>query len=79
MMTSNMTHGANTSLYRKLPYDPLRDFQHIGMFGVFGLILLVAADSPIKSFADLVTQAKAKPMRWWWGTLMLRRRFLRCY
>ena len=29
MMTSNMTHGANTSLYRKLPYDPLRDFQHI--------------------------------------------------
>ena len=61
MMTSNMTHGANTSLYRKLPYDPLRDFQHIGMFGVFGLILLVAADSPIKSFADLVAQAKAKP------------------
>ncbi len=61
MMTSNMTHGANTSLYKKLPYDPLRDFQHIGMFGVFGLILLVPADSPIKSFANLVAQAKAKP------------------
>ncbi len=61
MMTSNMTHGANTSLYRKLPYDPLRDFQHIGMFGVFGLLLLVPAGSPIKSFADLVAQARAKP------------------
>ena len=61
MMTSNMTHGANTSLYKKLPYDPLRDFQHLGMFGVFGLILLVPAGSPIKSFADLVTLSKARP------------------
>lgn len=61
MMTSNMTHGANTSLYKKLPYDPLRDFQHLGMFGVFGLLLLVPAGSPIKSFADLVAQAKARP------------------
>ena len=61
MMTSNMTHGANTSLYKKLPYDPLHDFQHLGMFGVFGLILLVPAGSPIKSFADLAAQFKARP------------------
>jgi len=61
LMVSNMTHAANSSLYRKLPYDPLKDFEHIGMFGVFGMVLLVPADSPFKSMQELITYSKARP------------------
>jgi len=28
LLTTNTTHAANASLYRKLPYDPLKDFEH---------------------------------------------------
>lgn len=61
MMTSNMTHGANVTLYKKLPYDPQRDFQHVGMFGVFGLIALVPPTSPFKTLDEFAAYAKAHP------------------
>jgi len=60
LMVSNMTHAANVHLYKKLPYDPLRDFEHAGIFGVFGVMLLVPAGSPFKSMSELVKQARAK-------------------
>jgi tripartite-type tricarboxylate transporter receptor subunit TctC len=53
--------AANPSLYRKVNYDPLKDFTP-----VIGLIrtpsvLVVPADSPIKSVPDLIAYAKANP------------------
>lgn len=61
MMASNMTHAANSALYKKLPYDPMQDFRHVGMFGVFGLMALVPANSPFKSVPELIAYAKAHP------------------
>ena len=61
LMVSNMTHAANLHLYKKLPYDPFRDFEHAGLFGVFGVMLLVPASSPFKSMAELVKQSRARP------------------
>ena len=49
-----MTHAANATLYRKLPYDPLKDFLHVGLFGVFGLALLVPANTVISFYAYIV-------------------------
>lgn len=60
-IVSNSTHGANASLYKKLPYDTLKDFEHVGLFGSFGSVAVVPADSPIKSIADLTAFAKANP------------------
>lgn len=31
-LSTNTTHAANASLYKKLPYDPIKDFEHIGIF-----------------------------------------------
>ena len=45
----------------KLKYDPLKDLQAIGLVAVMPNVLVVAADSPIKSVRDLVTAMQAKP------------------
>ena len=60
-LTSNTTHAANVSLYKKLPYDPLKDFEHIGLFGTFGSVAVVVPTSGIASIPDLVAHAKANP------------------
>ncbi len=60
-IVSNSTHAANASLYKKLPYDTIKDFEHVGLFGTFGSVAVVPADSPIKSVADLTAFAKANP------------------
>jgi tripartite-type tricarboxylate transporter receptor subunit TctC len=54
------THAINATLYRKLPYDPIKDFVPIGFVGYTPTLLVVAANSPLKSLADL-TAAAAQP------------------
>ncbi|WP_051236575.1 Bug family tripartite tricarboxylate transporter substrate binding protein [Ottowia thiooxydans] len=63
VVVSSGTQGANPSLFRKLPYDPEKDFTVVGILGVGGSYLLVRADAPWKTLADFVAQAKAKPGR----------------
>lgn len=66
-IVSNSTHGANASLYKKLPYDTLKDFEHVGLFGTFGSVAVVPADGTIKSIADLTAFAKANPGKAFYG------------
>ena len=47
------------ALYTKVPYDVLRDFEHVGLFATFPLALVVPASSPLASVNALVEQAKA--------------------
>ncbi|MCW5611854.1 MAG: tripartite tricarboxylate transporter substrate binding protein [Rubrivivax sp.] len=47
------THAINATLYRRLPYDPLKDFVPIGLVGFTPTLLVVAEGSPLKSIADL--------------------------
>lgn len=51
------THAINATLYRKLPYDAQKDFVPIGLAGFTPTLLVVAANSPIKSLADLKAAA----------------------
>jgi tripartite-type tricarboxylate transporter receptor subunit TctC len=51
----------NPSLYSKLPYDPVKDFQPVTLIISTPHILVVPAESPVKSVADLVALAKTKP------------------
>lgn len=57
--TSNL--AINPSLYRKLPYDPVKDLTPISMVASSPLALVVSANSPYKTLAELVAAAKAKP------------------
>jgi tripartite-type tricarboxylate transporter receptor subunit TctC len=60
-VVSSSSMGSEMVLHRKLPYDPVRDFAYVALFGTQPNILVVNANSAIKSVADLVAAAKAKP------------------
>ena len=51
----------NPILLKNIPYDPINDFAPIATVGSFPLLVVVKADSPLKSLADLVTMTRAKP------------------
>jgi tripartite-type tricarboxylate transporter receptor subunit TctC len=55
------SHAINVSLYSKLPYDPVKNFQPITMIGSMPNILVVRADSPYKTVQDVIAAAKARP------------------
>jgi tripartite-type tricarboxylate transporter receptor subunit TctC len=55
------THAVNPSLYAKLPYDPVKDFQPITTIISTKSLLVVPADSPAKTLAELIALAKSKP------------------
>jgi tripartite-type tricarboxylate transporter receptor subunit TctC len=61
LLTDRGALGVNPSLYRKLPYDPLRDFEYLGIVTVASYVLVVDPRLPVKTVADLVQFAKAKP------------------
>ena len=54
-------HATNPLLYPKIPYDTFKDFTPICLLASSPNILLVGADSPFKTLADLLAQARAKP------------------
>jgi tripartite-type tricarboxylate transporter receptor subunit TctC len=54
-------HATNPFLYAKLPYETFKDFTPISLLASSPNILLVRADSPFKTLADLIAQARAKP------------------
>src|SRR4029453_12604449 len=51
----------NPALYDKLPYDAVNDFVAVSQLASFPLIMIVSANSPIRSVAELVAYAKANP------------------
>ena len=48
-------------MYTKIPYDPIKDFQHIALIGVYPQYLIVRADHPAKSIQDFLTTVRNKP------------------
>lgn len=56
------THGVNPAVYRKLPYDPVKDF--VGVTEIVkapGLIAINANALPVRTFQELVKYLKANP------------------
>ena len=54
------THAINASLYKKLPYDSVKDFTTISLVGATPLILLVHPSLPVQNLKDLIALAKAE-------------------
>ena len=61
LITTNTTHAANEHLYKKLPYDPVKDFAPVTGLGKGGQVLVVRADAPYKSVDDLLARARKEP------------------
>jgi len=53
--------AVNVTLYKKLPYDPAKDLAPIALLAHTPFVLVVNPSLPVKSVADLVALAKAKP------------------
>ena len=61
LMTTNTTHAANEHLYRKLPYDPVKDFTPVALLSKGHMLMLVAPNSPHRTVADLLAAARKSP------------------
>jgi tripartite-type tricarboxylate transporter receptor subunit TctC len=55
------SHSINVSLYAKMPYDPVKNFAPVTLIGTLPNVLVVNANSPYRSVADVIAAAKAKP------------------
>lgn len=55
------THAVNPAMYRKLPYDHIRDFAPVARIGTVPNVLVVHPALPVKTVADLLSHAKAHP------------------
>ena len=61
LMGNNSILATNASLYKKINYDPERDFIPIGLIGTQANILVVNPTVAANSMAELIALAKAKP------------------
>ncbi|MDF3881562.1 Bug family tripartite tricarboxylate transporter substrate binding protein [Cupriavidus basilensis] len=61
LLTASSAMSANPFLYRKLPYNPSKDFVPVARMSTLPVALVVPEQSPYKSVADLVAAARAKP------------------
>jgi tripartite-type tricarboxylate transporter receptor subunit TctC len=61
MVTPSGSHTSNPSLYRKLPYDTVRDFAPITLIAWVTNLIVTHPSSPINSLQDLIALAKKQP------------------
>jgi tripartite-type tricarboxylate transporter receptor subunit TctC len=68
LITTNTTHAANEHLYKKLPYDPVKDFSPVAALGKGGQIMVVNPGFPAKSVAEFIALAKKEPGKYSFGS-----------
>lgn len=62
------TNAINHSLYPSMPYDSMRDFEHITLLAEGPNVLLVNPNFPAKSVPELIALAKAQPGKLFYGS-----------
>jgi tripartite-type tricarboxylate transporter receptor subunit TctC len=55
------THSINPSLYARLPYDAVKDFEPVALLGTLPNVLVVNPNVPARTLQELIALAKAKP------------------
>ncbi|WP_395315741.1 Bug family tripartite tricarboxylate transporter substrate binding protein [Variovorax sp. UC74_104] len=68
LITTNTTHAANEHLFKKLPYDPVKDFSPVAALGKGGQIMVVNPTFPAKSVAEFIALAKKEPGKYSFGS-----------
>ena len=61
MVGTNTPLAANPSLFKKLNYDPAKDFAPIARLGTISFMIMVRPDFPAKTFKEFLAHAKANP------------------
>jgi tripartite-type tricarboxylate transporter receptor subunit TctC len=61
MVGTNTPLAANPSLFKKLNYDPAKDFAPVARLSTISFMIMVRPDFPAKSFKEFLAHAKANP------------------
>ncbi|ALM82914.1 tripartite tricarboxylate transporter substrate binding protein [Bordetella sp. N] len=68
LMGTVATHGINASLYKSMPFDPVKDFAPVSLVASTPSVLEVNPKLPVKSVAELIAYAKAHPGALYFGS-----------
>ena len=58
LMTSNTTHSANPSLFKTLPYDPVKDFAPVALLVDYPAVMVINPELPVKNIREFIDWAK---------------------
>src|SRR3978361_2361803 len=61
MMATSSTMAINSSIYKSLPFDPIKDLMPVVLYARVPFVLVVNPSSPAQTAADFVKLAKEKP------------------
>jgi tripartite-type tricarboxylate transporter receptor subunit TctC len=61
LMAIDSTLTMNPTLYSKLPYDPIRDFDPVSLIAIVPTMLVVNKDVPVNNVRELIALAKSRP------------------
>ena len=61
LIATSTTLAINKTLYRRLPYDPVKDFTPIALVAGVPLALVVNPEIPVKTLSEFIAYAKAHP------------------
>jgi tripartite-type tricarboxylate transporter receptor subunit TctC len=68
VFSSSTTHGIAPSVYKKLPYDPMKSFTHIALINTIPAVMVVHQSIPAKTVKEFVALAKEKPNTYLFGS-----------
>ena len=60
-VTSSTTHAANASMYKKLSYDPVGDFEPVAKLATLSLAMIIHPSIPAANLQEFISYAKANP------------------
>jgi tripartite-type tricarboxylate transporter receptor subunit TctC len=67
-ITTNTTHAANEHLFKKLPYDPVKDFAPVTGLAKGAQIMVVNPSLPYKTVGEFIAAAKKEPGKLTFGS-----------
>ena len=61
LVTTNTPQAANVSLFKKLPYDPVKDFTPVVRMGTTSFVLMTKSDFPARNLKEFIAHVKGQP------------------
>ena len=68
LIATNTTHAANEHLFKKIPYDPIRDFTPVTALARGGQVMVVNPRVPVKTVKEFIALAKGQPGKLTFGS-----------
>ena len=68
ILLTTVAHAANPAFYKKLPFDPVKDFEPIGLIAVVPLVLEIHPSLPATDLKSLIALFKANPGKYSYGS-----------